>query len=296
MTADLDPRDVAAEEHSQLMIDADNEERPVPKAKPRSGGLRFYPSSHRYRLDGAWVPGVTTILGVLNKPALPKWAAGCVAEYVADNHEAVEHLYAMGRGPMIAALKETPWKKRDDAASRGTTFHAFAERILNGEEVDVPDEQVGLVESALAFMEDYSIKPIMTEGAVGSRKHGYAGTFDLIAESKLGLIIADWKSSKRIYATTAMQNVAYAFADFVGTDGDERPVPKVERSLGVHVRADGYSLHELRFGPDVFEEWLSIRRTYDVHKRMEGDWRRPGSGYVGVPLDLNNNDNSGSAS
>lgn len=267
----------------------------VPAVRRTPRGLKFFAASHRYKLDGAWVPGVTTILGVLNKPALPKWAASTVAEYVADNHEAIEHLYAMGRGPMVAALKETPWKKRDDAAARGTTFHAFAERILNGEEVDVPDEQVGLVESALAFMEDYKIKPIMTEGAVASREHGYAGTFDLIAESSLGLIIADWKSSKRIYPTTAMQNVAYAFADFTGLDGDEQSIPKVTRSFGVHVRADGYSLHELRFGRDVFDEWLTIRRTYEVNRRMEGNWKVPGSGYVGVPLDLNNSDNSGSA-
>ena len=28
-------------------------------------GLKFYPSSHRYKLDGEWVPGVTTIIGEL---------------------------------------------------------------------------------------------------------------------------------------------------------------------------------------------------------------------------------------
>ena len=33
-------------------------------------GLKFFEASHRYKLDGAWVPGVTTILGVLNKPGL----------------------------------------------------------------------------------------------------------------------------------------------------------------------------------------------------------------------------------
>lgn len=259
-------------------------------------GLVFYPSSHRYKLDGEWVPGVTTILGVLNKPALPKWAASQVAEYVADNREAIEHLYAAGRGPMVAALKETPWQKRDDAASRGTTFHDFAERILLGQEVDVPDEQVGLVESALSFMEDYDIQPIGIEGCVGSREHRYAGKFDLIAESKLGRAIFDWKSSKRIYASTAFQNVAYAFADFFGENGEEQPVPEVERSFGVHIRADGYDVHELAFGPDIFAEWLTIRAAFDINKRAEGDWRQAGSGYVGIAHQLpTNNNTSGSA-
>lgn len=254
-------------------------------ARPKATGLRFYPNSHRYKLDGAWVPGVTTILGVLNKPALPKWAAGSVAEYVADNREAVEHLYAAGRAPMVAALKETPWQRRDDAAARGTTFHGFAERILRGEEVDVPDEQVGLVESCLAFMDDYDIRPLVVEGCVGSREHGYAGKLDLIADSKLGRIVADWKSSKRIYASTAFQNVAYVNAEFVGEGGDEQPIPEVERSFGVHIREDGYSLHELAFGPDVFREFVAIRQAFDANKRAEGDWRTPGSGYVGLPLE-----------
>ncbi len=247
-------------------------------------GLRFYPASHRYKLDGQWVPGVTTILGVLNKPALPKWAATSVAEWVADNPDRLDEMRHDGRGPLVAYLKEIPWSARDKAADRGTAFHSYAERILLGEHVEVPEEHVGLVESALRFMEDYRIEPIMVEGRVGSREHGYAGTFDLIADSRAGRIIADWKSSKRIYPETAMQNVAYAYADFVGEGDEAQPVPEVERSFGVHVRDDGYDVHELTFGPDVFAEWLTIRTTYDIHKRMGGDWRRPGSGYVGAPL------------
>src|SRR5665213_1834664 len=115
-------------------------------------GLVFYPKAHRYKLDGEWVPGVTTIIGVLEKPAIAKWAAGQVAEYVADNREAVGHLYSAGRGPMVAALKEVPWQKRDDAATRGTTLHDFAERLLHGEQVDVPDALVPVVEAALMFL------------------------------------------------------------------------------------------------------------------------------------------------
>jgi hypothetical protein len=252
-------------------------------------GLKFYEASHRYKLDGQWVPGVTTILGVLNKPALPKWAATSVAEYVADNREAVEHLYAAGRGPMVGALKEMPWQKRDDAAARGTKFHEFAERIMRGEEVDVPDEQVPLVENALRFMDDYQIEPILTEYRVGSREHRYAGSGDLIANTRIGVAALDWKTSKRIYATTAMQNVAYAYADFYDDNGEEKPLPEVEHSFGVHIRSDGYDVHPLPFGPDIFAEWLTIRATYDINKRMDGDWRTPGSGYVGIAHQLKEN-------
>lgn len=247
-------------------------------------GLKFYPSAHRYKLDGAWVPGVTTILGVLNKPALPKWAAGSVAEYVADHRDAVEHLYGMGRGPMVQALKEVPWQKRDDAASRGTTFHEFAERIVQGEEVDVPQEQVPLVESALAFMDAWKVRPILTEATVGSREHRYAGKLDLIAEvgDTRALAILDWKSGKRIYPEAAYQLTAYARAEFHGEDGNESPLPEVHQAFGVHIRSDGYDVLPLAFGDDVWAEFLHIRACFDAKKRADGDWKVPGSGYVGT--------------
>lgn len=249
-------------------------------------GLRFYDKSHRYKLDGEWVPGVTTILGVLNKPGLTKWAAAQVAEYVADHREAVEHLYAAGRGPMVAALKETPWQKRDDAAARGTTFHDFAERIVRGEEVDVPDEQVPLVESCLAFLDDHGIgADALAEVCVASRQHRYAGKVDLIA----GDAIWDYKSGKRIYASAAYQLSAYANADFMtdGNGGPEQPLPRIDAAYGVHIRPDGYDVYPLAFGPAVFEEFVHIRAAFDANKRAEGDWRTPGSGYVGVAIHNN---------
>lgn len=248
-------------------------------------GLRFYPASHRYKLDGEWVPGVTTILGVLDKPALPKWAAGMVAEFVADDREAVEALRTMGREPMVAALKAMPWQRRDDAATRGTTFHDFAERIARGETVEVPDAQVGLVESALTFMEDWHIEPVLIEEAVASREHHYAGKLDLVADSKNGRAIFDWKSGKRIYPSAAFQLNAYAFAEIYGENGNERRLADVgiEAAYGVHIRDDGYDVYPLKFGPDIFAEFLTIRAVFDVNKRAEGDWKIPGSGYVGTP-------------
>lgn len=255
-------------------------------AKPKAPGLKFYEASHRYRLDGAWVPGVTTIIGVLDKPALPKWAAKSVAQYVASNRDAVEHLYGMGERPMVQALKEVPWQSRDEAANRGTEVHDFAERIAKGEEVEVPDLLVGHVEACLQFFDDYDIEPVLIEAAVASREHKYAGKLDLIADSnRHPRAIYDYKTSRSgIYAATAFQNAAYAFAEFYGQDGDEHPMADlgIEASFGVHLRADGYDVIPLEFGPHVHQEFLTIRTAYDINKRAQGDWRTPGSGYVGI--------------
>lgn len=244
-------------------------------------GLTFAPGNHSYRLDGKPVPGVTTIIGVLDKPALVKWSAGEVAAFVADQPSLVDLMAEKGgRDPLLAFLKAVPYQKRDNAAARGTTFHDLAERILLGQEVEVPPEQVGMVESALRFMDDYSIEPTLVEAMVASREHWYAGKADLFANGAAW----DWKSGKRIYASTAFQLSAYAGAEFtVDADGKEQPVPECDRAYGVHIRDDGYDVHPLPFGPHIFDEFLCIRKAFDINKRAEGNWKIPGTGYVGVP-------------
>ena len=251
-------------------------------------GLVFYEGSHRYKLDGQWVPGVTTILGVLDKPAIPKWAAAQVAEFVANHPDLTEQMKQLGGvGPTTAFLKNLPWEKRDTAAVRGTDVHNIAERIVHGDQVEVPEHLVGYVESALAFMDDYGIEPVMVEAVVGSREHKYAGKFDLVAESKRApRAIYDYKTTASgIYATTSWQNAAYAFSEFyIRSDNREIGTANlcIEASFGVHLRPDGYAVHRLEFGPHVFEEFLHIRAAYEANKRAVGNWRVPGSGYVGV--------------
>lgn len=248
-------------------------------------GLTFNEARHIYRLDGKHVPGVTTINRVLDKSGpLTTWAAERVARHVAENPASVDALRSLGVEPMVKALREVPREQQKQAADRGTDFHDYAQRIMLGEQVDVPEEQVPLVESALDFMDAWDIRPVLVEQAVGSRQHWYAGTADLVADHNHGpRAIFDWKTGKRIYTTCAWQLVAYANAEFYGLDGDEKPMADlgIEASYGVHIRADGYDVYPLAFGPDVFAEWLVIRQAFDINKRAEGDWREPGSGYVG---------------
>ncbi len=264
-------------------------------------GLVFYPKSHRYKLDGKWVPGVTTILGVLDKPGLKKWAAQTVAEYVADNREAVGHLYSAGRGPMVAALKEIPWQKRDDAADRGTQLHDFADHLLRGDEIDVPHDLAPVMDNAIRFLKDWQIEPLLIEECVASRAHSWAGKFDLVGRYvnprqplDAGVGIFDWKSGKRIYESAAFQLNAYGHAEFHGENGDESPMLDLDirAAFGVHIHAYDYAVHPLPYGPKIYQEFLNIRETFEINKRAKGDWKTPGSGYVGLPVAVSPFDDS----
>ena len=223
--------------------------------------LTFNEAAHRYRLDGKPVTGATTILSAgIPKPAIAYWAAKVAAETAA---EWVDGLSAAGvdRDWVLASAdpealaktwKQAPWKKRDEAAVRGTAVHALAERVIHGDEVDVPDEYLAHVNGYVDFLDTWDVTPILTEKSVANRRHWYSGRFDLIA-SIPGLhdgapVEIDLKTSNSVYADTAYQAAAYARAEFWVEDDDpdtEHPIPDIAATYVAHVREDGTRLYEL---------------------------------------------------
>lgn len=229
-----------------------------------STGLKFYPTSHRYRLDGAWVPGVTTLIGKgLPKPAIPYWAAKSVAEFVADNRGDVESMWDKGRGPMVAYLKETPWQKRDDAAARGTEVHDLAERVVNGESVQVPEHLADLVTGYVEWLDAFQVEPILTEQAAANRKWQYAGKFDAIVRMGNGplagaTVLVDWKTSKGVYGETGLQTAAYARCEFYGEDGDEHPMPAIDATAVVHIQPGESTCYALSPTPEAIDQAFKV--------------------------------------
>ena len=210
--------------------------------------LKFYPASHRYKLDNHWVPGVTTLIGKgLPKPAIPYWAARTVAEWVADNPDLTEDLKRMGgRGPAVAYLKELPWQKRDEAAIRGTDVHALAERLAHGEDVEVPEHLAAHVQGYVDWLDTNQPEVLLNERPVASRQWRYAGTFDLVAKLDGATWMLDLKTSSGVYGSTALQLTAYGNAEFyVDADDIEQPLPPIDRYGVLHVTEYGTTLHYL---------------------------------------------------
>lgn len=219
--------------------------------------LKFSPGNHSYWMDKKRTPGVTTLIGKgLPKPALPYWSAKSVAEYVADNPDGVETLRSLGREPMVAALKGIPWQKRDEAAVRGTDVHALAERVVHGEEVDVPEHLTGHVQGYVDWLDSFKVEPVLTERSIGNRSLWYAGRFDLIADMAGWRWMLDVKTSKGVYGETALQTDAYRNGEFYVDDDDpetEHPLPEGIERLGViHVTEFGSTLHPLDSSGEPF--------------------------------------------
>lgn len=257
--------------------------------------LRFLPKSHQYRMTEHPGPahkdtnpelratGATTLLdGGIPKPNLIYWAGKTVAEYVKDNPLDVELLRerdGVDGFDMVKELASQPNKVRDEAAVRGSAVHDLAEKLLHGEQVDVPDDLAPYVDGYLRLIDEWGIKPVLTETSVGNRANWYVGRLDSIVRiGALGdcLVLLDWKTSRGVYGETALQTAGYARAEFYVTDEEpdvEIPLPQVERTMVCHITPDGSFLYDLAKNPAEidrhFEMFLTAAYTAKTKKERD---------------------------
>jgi len=262
-------------------------------------------NGHSYRMDGDRVDGVTTILSNgIPKPALVGWAAKTIAEYVGERitidphtgtvdattlaHDLAtigrENRYSrwpndgsVSRLAFIETLKGVHWQDRDRAAKRGTEVHRLAELIVKGEEVDVPEELVGHVDSYIKFLDDWQVQELIVEGVCGHRKHRWMGTFDLVAVLHGERWLLDIKTTRSgIWGETALQLAAYRNAEFyLDGDGEEQPMPEVDRVGAVWVRADGYDLVPVEAGTDVYAMFRYAQQVARFTTELSKSWVLP---------------------
>jgi len=146
-----------------------------------------------YKLEaGNRVPSVTTILGILNKPALLDWAwrMGCEGQ----DYKAV----------------------RDQAGDIGTLAHYLIMCHLSGTAPDTSEYSPQDVDKAenclLSYLEwekSHPINPILVEAPLVSEKYGFGGTIDCLARLNGKLLLIDHKTGKAIYGEMFHQLAAY---------------------------------------------------------------------------------------
>lgn len=196
-------------------------------------------SKRWYAYNGATYPTVTTLLKVLNKPALVGWAARSVAEYAAKNYKQVYAIAEEDTEAAVDLLKGTPWRERDKAASLGARVHAIA--AAGGEPDDIERPYVTQWQK---FLEDTGAEVVAQERIVVNTVVGYGGTADLILRNRQGEhVLLDIKTGKtvadrdgQVYPEIRLQLNAYAAAD-VGL-----PVP-IDKAAVLHIQTDGYDVH-----------------------------------------------------
>jgi hypothetical protein len=172
--------------------------------------LVFDAKKHVYMFNGEPVPGVTTILRCIDKPALVPWAVGLTANYWLD---AVQS----GRTDYEAIHKESKGAHRttmSDAANIGSNVHDYAECYFKNRPLpELKTDQAKLgVEAFHKWVDAHKIEILAVERRIYSKEYNYAGTTDFVARIDGVLGIGDYKTSSGIYPEMRFQTAAYQHA------------------------------------------------------------------------------------
>jgi len=248
-------------------------------------------TGHSYKLDGATVTGVTTLIKAgFPAPGLVGWSGKVIARFIADADDTeMAALRRLDRDAIIAELLAQPVRSRNDSAARGKRVHGIAERLARGEELvygdgdgEIPAELESHAESCLAFLDQWQPAPVLTETVVGNRWVPYAGTLDMVADIPgVGRVLLDYKTGG-VWPDVALQLAAYRFADFyLGTDSAEQPMSDlgVDATWVVQIRADGYDVIPVNTGPNrdesmafqTFRAAVYIAKRYDLIRETIGE-------------------------
>ena len=124
-----------------------------------------FKSGNGYEIDGQWYPRVTSIISIKAKPALYRFYAGQASFATAE------------------AMKEK-------SAQEGTLVHEVIEGIMGDKPTMIPDSVIPVVTAFHDFRKQHEIIPREIETQIISKKHGYAGTIDVLAEvdGRLGVL------------------------------------------------------------------------------------------------------------
>jgi hypothetical protein len=218
-------------------------------------------------VTGQQVPSVTTIIGALNKPALPRWAAKSAAEYAAKSWDV---LSALSTDERVMLIKGAPWKQSGAAADLGSAVHDAIDAWCTDRSMPAwADGVEPYMEQFVGFLTEREPEFVHNEVTVWSHEHGYAGTLDWIARINGVVTLGDTKSGKGVYPETALQLEALRRADVIlYPDGREDPMPTVAQLAVLHVRPRSWALIPVTPGPDTFPAFLAAaeitRWTRDV--------------------------------
>jgi hypothetical protein len=176
------------------LADAEATKKPARRRKKDDFGAKVEVHQRYYTSTGQMVPGSTTILGVVGKPHLVRWANNLGLEGIDSD------------------------KYRDEAAATGSALHYLVECYLLDREPDVSDITPAQLERAqlglTAFKqwrddEAPDLQPLGIEIRLVSDEYRFGGTIDLYALIRGRYTLVDYKTAASVYIEHKAQVTSY---------------------------------------------------------------------------------------
>lgn len=235
---------------------------------------------------------VTTIIGVLDKPALIYWAADITAQAAVDDLDTVNVMARKNPAAAVEWLKGARFRRppgQRSASDLGIAVHSACEEYaLSGTRPDVDAEVAPFLASFDQWLQIWTPSYQAAEVTVYSPTYGYAGTCDGFMTIDGVPTIFDYKSSResfdkkgqprRVYPEIGLQLAAYRYAEMAAIWRPRRfevfkrryyllseaeralavPVPKVEGGLGIMITPEHCTAYPVRCDEAVFERFLYV--------------------------------------
>lgn len=226
-----------------------------PKLRVRSSGHGG--SGYKHPHTGVIVPGVTTVLKKLDKPAVVQWAVDNTAAYAVANVDSLLNRtqeqgfgflrWYWKRDPLDGDLSDIRNYSNgvlNDAAELGTLLHDW----VAAEHDDLPFPDVTnapeyfweMVAEWDRYKSQHTIEPLHTEVTLWNDEFGYAGTADGIWKIDGKTTLVDLKTSRNTWDEHWMQVAALAMCEtmLVEFDGEwvEHPLDDMEQKALLHIR------------------------------------------------------------
>lgn len=231
--------------------------------------IEFDDKLHAYRWNDKLIPGVTKIIGCLDKPALIQWAANMASDYIGsqlftDDGEGTHVPTFKELQAIIKEAKTAHRKFSKSATDIGKAVHSFAERALVEQRVQMPEDPQTRkgAEAFLSWLHATDMKPINVERMCFSRTHWYAGTCDFYGHINGDLCIMDLKTSSGLYPEMLFQLAAYAIAisEETGERIDHGYIVRLDKKTGK------CEPHYVPLRQSLKSGFLDVKKAYDATK------------------------------
>jgi hypothetical protein len=228
--------------------------------------LNFDEEKHLYTVNNKMVDGTTSVLGVINKPALMYWAVNqCVSFFQGTIKPGVTYDEIQLKA-MAEQMKSSHRKKSGDAADIGKMVHEWIDDYISGKKPPTPvNEKIkNATNSFLEWVKKDNVKFIENERIVYSKKYNYAGTLDFVAEVNGKLLLGDFKTSSGIWDEYWFQTSAYQQAYT-----EEFPEAKILGQAIVRIGKDGVLEVKISEAEDYEPNRIAFNSALNLHRRLK---------------------------